>query len=254
MIIADSNVSIPTCPSCSREIKTTWKYCRYCGNNLQQSKDASASNETVLESLPSTSEISIDKETLFKILKTRKQRNSINKKKSELKAEIKHVMEQKKAGFLDNDLVVEKIKKLKAGVEEVNKLEDSLSGIPESLAIEELVDQIDATKERIVKIKSMKEKKGISQDTLENELKKSLATLDLLKAEHSKIGSRIRTWQNEFEAIRNSLKKDLEALNLKKELGEISANYYNEEKKKYIEDLESYDFVIKNIDLILKVW
>lgn len=162
-------------------------------------------------------------------------------------------MEQKKAGFLDKEIVTEKISKLKKEVEEVNKEESELSDVPESLAIEELVDQIEATKERVAKIKTMKETSTISKDTLENEMKKSLATLDLLKAEHSKLASRIRSWQNEFIASRNTLRSDLESLNLKKELGEITKEYFVEEKKRLVEELEIYDFVIKNIDLILKI-
>ncbi len=246
-------MSTETCSSCGREVKSTWKYCRYCGNNLQQSKRTQTPTSLELEDLPSSTELSIDKDTLFKTLKTRKTRNRINKRKSELKAEIKHVMEQKKAGFLDKEIVAEKINKLKKEVEEVNREESELSDVPESLAIEELVDQIEATKERVAKIKTMKETSTISKDTLENEMKKSLATLDLLKAEHSKLASRIRSWQNEFIASRNTLRSDLESLNLKKELREITKEYFVEEKKRLVDELEIYDFVIKNIDLILKI-
>ena len=136
-------------------------------------------------------------------------------------------------------------------MEKVEKSEKMLSEVPEELSVEVLIDQISEIKERIWKIKSMKQSSQVSKNTIQEALKSAKNDFTLMKDEFSKISSHIRLWQADLNTELKEKRKELEILYIKHETGEINESQYNKKKQAITDKLYQNDKVIQKLEVIL---
>lgn len=249
------------CQVCGNEIKSTWKYCRFCGTKLEvlpKLEDTPTKNEeeliedAVKDEPKQKEEIEFDKDLYYRILATRSRRKRLAERKEELLEEVNSLLEQVKSGLVKPDYAKPKISELKDQVKEITEEEKKFSSLPEELPYEVLLDEIDAAKEKFNRLLEIKKSESISKDTLQEAKKQYLENIQLLEGQKSTVVGHMRKWLHELKEKQNKLRKERETLYLKKELEELTKEEYERRNKELVEKLSELDQVIRLVQILIE--
>jgi chromosome segregation ATPase len=246
-----------TCPFCGQKINNNWKYCRFCGEKVEVQTTKNEIKETP-EEITEVEEVKedkvvFDKNLYFSVLSTRSRRREISRKRSELLSEVNALLDQVKNGLTSKEYATSKIKEYRAEVDKLNKENEKFASLPDTLPIETLIDEIEAAEDRLEKLKDIKANENISKETIKDANRKYEENLALLRDQQSKINGHLRLWVNQLKSDLTEKRKELEMLYVKKEMGEITDEVYQERKTNAAEKITELDNVVKTVEIMLKV-
>lgn len=242
------------CLACQTEVQPTWRFCRYCGAKLHQEKVAeSTTDEQILEEKVEKVEevVEIDRDIYYKVLAARGTRNAIVKEKSELLGEIKALLEQLKAGVSTREYALPKIQELKSKVEALNAKEELFKDLPIDLPLEILEDKIVAMEDKLKKLDLMKKDKNRDQNTVNEMIKEYELSLFDLKNQRSKYQGKIRIWKHEISTKLADSRKELQKLDIRKEMGELTESEHKKVKTELIIQINELAAVEKGLNNML---
>lgn len=239
------------CNSCEQPVEPNWKYCRYCGTAQPKRQPIEVESSIKAEPLTIEEHIEFDKDLYYSVLSTRTNRKSLIDKKEELAGEINSLLDQLQSGLVTREYAMPKIKKIKEQVSLISEKQEEYKGIPESLPVETLNDEIAAANERLKKIDKLEEDENISKETILEAKQRSQQSLDLLKNQQSKIFGHIRNWKAELKETIKENRKEIEHLYVRFKTGELTEETYNERKKNMVEETATKERVVEAINKIL---
>ncbi len=255
------------CPSCGKDVQTNWRFCRYCGIRLDFEKEPSSS----IESTPDTEETiqilekelgikpdkevieeELDKEKYERIIFTRDRRRRLNEEKKELLSKIDELLEQVRAGLLKKDAVMSEIQKIKKRKEEIEKEEAEIGDLPETLPIEDLLDEEEEIKQKIRKLDLLKKDQSVSKETLLDTIQEYKEKLSSIRERKLKEQVKLQKWLAELKSELKNQRKQVEKLYVRFQLGELSKEKYEKEKTKLSKNLERKNELIIFLEELLK--
>ncbi len=256
------------CKVCGNEIKDNWKYCRYCGTKLKDTKPSSPKLDEIKSEIREemrnaeephieegtkveTEQQVFDKELYYRVLASRSKRRQLAEKKSELLEEVESWLEQVKSGIVKTDYAKPRIEELKKEVKKIIEEEKQYNSLPEELPIEVLLDQIEEAREKFNKLREIKKSSNISKETIREAKQQYLENLELLEGQRATVNGYLRKWLDELKEEINKKRRERENLYLKKELEEITEEEYKKRNNDLVEKIAELDHVIKSVQMLL---
>ncbi len=247
------------CPTCDKIVKSSWKYCRHCGEKVTKKSvtvDEEIDGSILGQSQPSLHEISsepeFDRDMYYTVLSTRERRGRLSKEKKKLKEDITALLSQLKSNLITREYATPKISELKTRTQSVNEKLSTFKELPTELPVEILNDEIDSVKETNRKLDKLKSDETISKDAIKSEKEKAKETLLLLQDQKSKVSGHVRNWLADLNSDLNSERKDFDSLNIKFKIQEITEDTFLERKETVVDKIEELDNVIKMIENLIK--
>lgn len=239
------------CSQCGKNIPVNARFCRFCGTKIanEQAKGGlfrrsvfkkeesaessiSAYDNKSVEVMPAVGSIDIPPvpEEQVKILYTRYRKKQLKEDKNSILKEMEEIEEKLKIGLMQTD-------DFEFQFAELDKRSDLLKVeekgfVDGTIPVEEMILDFDTATEKLKKIEKMKEENKISSDKVYEKLKKEYsdkktdATTKLLEEKQ-----KIKSWINTLEIEAKSAAEEIEAVDAKVSLEDISNEEGTRQKK-----------------------
>ncbi|MCH8905756.1 MAG: hypothetical protein IH840_01600 [Candidatus Heimdallarchaeota archaeon] len=249
------------CPTCENPTQANWKYCRFCGSLLEKEVEEDIEEEESvdesIEELEAAEEVvpssPFDQDLYFSVFVSRSERNRISRQKSALKSEIGALRQQWNSDLISADYMKENMGRIKVEVSALVEKEKKFGDLPEELPIEILVDEINAVKRRIKKIEKLQKDETLSKDGIRDAVQRAKSSMGLLRDEHSKLVGHIRIWQGGLKDDLRDARGDLEQLNIRFRIEEITEESFKERKEALVKKIEDLDNVLTTTKKVVEI-